>query len=123
MRNHKDLRAFILADELVIEIYQLTKSFPLEEQFGITFQIRKAAVSITSNIVEGCSRESQKEFHRFLEIAYSSLRELHYQVDLAMRLGFSKNQNFESWLSKANETEKVLGGLMRKMRCNDLKNV
>lgn len=116
MRNHNNLRAFALADELVIEIYQLTKKFPKEERFGLTFQIRKAAISIPSNIVEGCSRETQKEFHRFLEIAFSSLKELHYQTNLAVRLGYTDNLNFESYFIKLNETEKVLGALMRKMR-------
>lgn len=116
MRDHNNLRAFALADELVIEIYQITKKFPEEERFGLTFQIRKAAISVPSNIVEGCSRETQKEFHRFLEIAFSSLKELHYQTKLAVRLGFTSHLNLEPCFIKLNEAEKVLGALMRKMR-------
>jgi len=67
MRDHNKLRAFELADELVLMIYSSTKQFPSEEKFGLTLQIRRAIISVTSNIVEGCARESQTEYHRFLE--------------------------------------------------------
>ncbi len=116
MRDHTQLRAFALADELVIEIYKITRHFPKEEIFGLTSQIRRSAVSVTSNIVEGCARESQNDYHRFLEIAYSSLRELHYQFDLASRLGFIKQPEDPTVGQKFVETEKVLGSLVRKMR-------
>jgi len=75
MRDHKKLRAFELADEIVPLVYQLTRDFPPQEVYGLTAQIRRAAISVTSNIVEGCSRESQVEYFRFLEIAFGSLRE------------------------------------------------
>jgi four helix bundle protein len=88
MRDHTKLRAFELADELTILIYRVTRDFPREEVYGLTSQMRRAAVSVPSNIVEGCARESQTEYVRFLEIAFGSLRELHYQLNLAMRLGF-----------------------------------
>jgi len=76
MRDHTKLRAFVLADEVAIFTYRETKNFPKDEIYGLTSQMRRAAVSVPSNIVEGCSRESQSEFLRFLEIAFSSLREL-----------------------------------------------
>ena len=85
MRDHTKLRAFELADELVVLIYQVTKGFPKEEVYGLTSQMRRAAVSIPSNIVEGCARESQSEYLRFLEIAFGSLRELNYQYGLAKK--------------------------------------
>jgi four helix bundle protein len=88
MREHKKLRAFELADDLVIIIYQVTRSFPKEELFGLTSQMRRAGISVPSNIVEGCARESQIEYKRFLEIAFGSLKELHYQFDLACKLGY-----------------------------------
>lgn len=88
MRDHKKLRAFELADELALFIYRKTRSFPKEEAYGLTAQMRRAAVSVPSNIVEGCARQSQTEYVRFLEIAFASLRELHYQFDLAQRLGY-----------------------------------
>ena len=85
MRKHTKLRAFELADEIALMIYRLTKGFPREEVYGLASQMRRAAVSVPSNIVEGCARESQIEYLRFLEIAFSSLRELHYQFGLAKR--------------------------------------
>jgi len=116
MRDHKKLRAFELADEVVILVYELTRDFPKEEIYGLTAQTRRAAVSVTSNIVEGCARESQMEYFRFLEIAYGSLRELDYQISLAVKLGYTTPQISEPCLSKIGETLKVLGALVLSMR-------
>jgi len=78
--------------------------------------MRRAAVSVPSNIVEGCARESQTEYMRFLEIAFGSLRELHYQFDLAERLGYFKKVDTSQSEARILETEKVLGALLRSMR-------
>ena len=115
MRDHTKLRAFELADEVVLLIYKATKSFPQDEMYGLTSQMRRAAVSVPSNIVEGCARESQVEYLRFLEIAFASLRELHYQYSLSKRLGYLEKTDCDC-VSKLIETEKVLGALMRSMR-------
>jgi four helix bundle protein len=116
VRNHTKLSAFELADELAVMIYRTTKNFPKEEVYGLTSQMRRATVSVPSNIVEGCARESQVEYLRFLEIAFASLRELHYQFDLARRLGYiDEPDDFEGDL-KMVEAEKVLGALLRSMR-------
>jgi four helix bundle protein len=119
MRDHTKLRAFELADEVTVMIYRITRAFPKEEIYGLTSQMRRAAVSVSSNIVEGCARERQTEYLRFLEISFGSLRELHYQFDLAMRLGYlghiDKTDVPELEL-KLLETEKVLGALMRSIR-------
>lgn len=116
MREHKKLRAFELADDLVIIIYQVTRSFPKEELFGLTSQMRRAGISVPSNIVEGCARESQIEYKRFLEIAFCSLKELHYQFDLACKLGYIIESDKEFCNLKLIETEKVLAALLRSMR-------
>ncbi|MCA9108109.1 MAG: four helix bundle protein, partial [Planctomycetales bacterium] len=79
MRDHSKLRAFELADSLAVETYKKTRQLPKDELFGLTSQMRRAAVSVASNIVEGCSRNSTTEYVRFLEIAYGSARELEYQ--------------------------------------------
>ena len=113
MRDHKKLRAFELADEAAILIYRLTQSFPKEEIYGLTSQMRRAAVSVPSNIVEGCSRESRLEYLRFLEIAFGSLQELHYQLRLAGRLGFVNEKGIARGDLLLNETGKVLGALIR----------
>ena len=116
MRDHTKLKAFGLADELVVVIYKITRQFPDEEKFGLVSQMRRAAISIPSNIVEGCARESQTEYLRFLEIAFSSLKELHYQFDLAVRLGYLIDNNPFVFEAKITETEKVLGALLRSRR-------
>ena len=116
MRDHTKLRAFELADAIALYTYRETKSFPKDELYGITAQMRRAAVSVPSNIVEGCSRESQTEFLRFLEIAFSSLRELHYQANLSSRLGYFDSSAYVNFDMKLTETEKVLGALIRSVR-------
>ncbi len=116
MRDHKKLKAFQLADEVAIETYKITRRFPKEELFGLTSQMRRAAVSVPSNIVEGCARESQSEYLRFLEIAFGSLRELHYQFELSGKLGYLKNCQDGKSVGKIIETEKVLSALLRAMR-------
>ncbi|MHB8791516.1 MAG: four helix bundle protein [Desulfobulbaceae bacterium] len=116
MRDHTRLKAFGLADELVLLIYQTTRQFPEQEKYGLTSQMRRAAVSIPSNIVEGCARETQSEYLRFLEIAFGSLRELHYQFDLSLRLGYFNGQDIANCEAKLVETEKVLSALLRSMR-------
>jgi four helix bundle protein len=116
MRDHTKLRAFELADQLAIEIYRVTQPFPREEQFGLTSQMRRAAVSAASNIVEGSARYTEVEYLRFLDIAFGSVRELDYQISLASRLGFLKMPYYDSIAALAQETSKVLGGLIRSLR-------
>ncbi|NBR64180.1 MAG: four helix bundle protein [Verrucomicrobia bacterium] len=116
MRDHRRLRAFELADELVLETYRLTKSLPKEEMFGLVAQMRRAALSIASNIVEGCARDSRAEYLRFLEIAFGSVRELAYQASLAERLGYFHKGEGSGFIGKIDEGEKVLSALIRSVR-------
>jgi four helix bundle protein len=118
MRDHTKLRAFELADEVAMLVYLVTAGFPKEELFGLTSQIRRAAVSVPSNIVEGCARDSEADYLRFLNIAFGSLRELHYQLNLSKRLSFLRNVDSSLLEPKVVETEKVLNGLIRALRDN-----
>ena len=118
MRDHIKLRAFELADEVAVLVYQVTAGFPREEVYGLTSQMRRAAVSVPSNIVEGCARDSQADYLRFLYIAFGSLRELHYQLSLSKRLGFLANEDSSMIEPKIVEAEKVLNGLIRALRTN-----
>lgn len=118
MRDHRKLRAFELADEVALMVYRITKQFPKDEIYGLTSQMRRAAVSVPSNIVEGCARESQTEYRRFMEIAFGSLRELHYQFDLSKRLGYINQAESENCERILIEAEKVLNALVRSVRSN-----
>lgn len=116
MRDHTKLRAFELADEVAILVYRVTAGFPRQEVFGLTSQMRRAAVSVPSNIVEGCARDSEADYLRFLNIAFGSLKEVHYQLNLSKRLGFLCVQDSNLIEPKIVETEKVLNGLIRALR-------
>lgn len=116
MRDHRKFRAFELANQVALETYRVTRRFPKEELYGLVSQMRRAAVSVPSNIVEGCARETDAEYVRFLDIAFGSLRELSYQFSLAQRLGYAEKTDADSFAAKLNENEKVLGALIRSRR-------
>lgn len=116
MRDHRKLRAFELADELALSVYRETKSFPQEERFGLTSQLRRGAVSIASNIVEGCARSSEADYNRFLDMAFGSVREVEYQLSLAARLGYVDTKVATKLEKQVDETARVLAGLLRSLR-------
>jgi len=96
MRDHRKLEVFLLADSLALLVYKHTSRFPNEEKYGLTSQLRRAAVSVAANIVEGAARISKAEFARMMVIAYGSACELDYEISLANRLGyFSSSQHQE----------------------------
>jgi four helix bundle protein len=88
MRNFRDLEVWQSSVLFVKRIYIITGSFPNEEKFGLVSQINRCAVSIPSNIAEGCSRSSQKDFSRFLQISLGSAFELETQIEIAKEIGF-----------------------------------
>jgi four helix bundle protein len=116
MRDHKKLKAFQLADVLALKVYKATAHFPKEEQYGLKAQLRKSAVSTPSNIVEGCARNTEADYLRFLDIAFGSSRELEYQVSLAFRLGYLGQDVYKELEGDSVETSKVIGGLIRSLR-------
>ena len=99
-----------------MDIYQATNNFPREEAFWLTSQLRRAAVSVASNIVEGCVRITAAEYIQFLTIAYASAREAEYQISLAERLGFLEQSQFTLLQNPSVETCKVINGLIRSLR-------
>jgi four helix bundle protein len=116
MRDHRKLRALELADRLALLVYKSTKSFPDDERFGLTAQMRRAAISIASNIVEGCARETQPDYVRFLGLAYASSCELHYQVSLAKRLEYLADGGAAELDAAASETSRVPSALIQSLR-------
>lgn len=116
MRDHRKLTAFELADKLVMQVYPLTKKFPDDERYGLSSQLRRAVISVASNIVEGCARSSEAEYLRFLEIAHSSAREICYQLSVAERLGYTGAIDGPRCTELAEETARVLAGLIRSLK-------
>jgi four helix bundle protein len=110
MKTHLDLEVWKMSMDFVENIYGLSASFPKEERYGLTSQIRRAAVSIPSNIAEGAARQSPKEFVQFLYISLGSLSEVETQLLLSQRLLFVNN--IQSHLSHAVTIKKMLNGLI-----------
>lgn len=87
MKTHKDLKVYKESIQLVIDIYDLTKDFPSDERFVLSSQLRRASISVPSNISEGATRNSSREFLRFLNISVSSLSEVETQIEIAKKTG------------------------------------
>ncbi len=115
MHNYKELKVWQKARELVKFIYKLTQKFPKEEIYSLTSQIRRAAVSIPSNIAEGAGHFSNKEFSRFLVIAYSSSCELDTQLILSYDLELINNDDLKNSASLIDEIQKMLSGLIKSL--------
>ena len=116
MRNYKNLGAWQRADELTIQIYKVTRQFPSSEMYGITSQLRRAAYSVPANIAEGCGRESNADYLRFLSIARGSLAETEYFLHLAHRLDYLSETDWNQLTAQVNQTFAALGGLMKAVR-------
>ena len=114
MRDHRRLVAFTKARALALEIYRATAQFPKEEQFGLTSQMRRSAVSIPSNLVEGCARHSERDHLRFLDMALGSASELEFQLDLAQELGLLGENRQLIGLSQ--EVVRLVSGLVNARR-------
>lgn len=112
--SHKKLDVWKKSLELVSNIYKLTNSFPREEQFGLTSQIRRASVSIISNIAEGFARSSEIERKRFLEIARSSLVEVDTQIEISKTLGYISEKNIIELKENSNHIFAMLTNLIKK---------
>lgn len=119
IRSFRDLRIWTKGIELVKKIYKITHTFPKEEMFGLTSQLRRAAVSIPSNIAEGHIRNHQKEFKQFLFISLSSLAEVETQLIIAKELGYIENIKHEAVLSDVDILGKQVRTLISKLNPNN----
>ena len=113
MRDDTKLRVFEMADNLALRIYKHSQQMPRTEQFGLAAQVRRSAVSVASNLVEGCARRTEAEYLRFIEIAYGSARELQYQVSLSSRLGFFTEKAANELTADCAALTKTLNTLIR----------
>jgi four helix bundle protein len=113
VQSYKDLVAWQKAMELVVEVYRVTTSFHRDERFGLTNQLRRAAVSIPSNVAEGQGRGPTADFVRYLRTARGSLQEVDTQIELAWRLGFLAEVERTALGQKITEVAKLINGLIR----------
>ena len=113
MKTHKDLDVWNNAMGLVTEIYKVTKSFPKEELYSLTSQIRRSAVSVPSNIAEGAGRKHDKEFAQFLFVARGSLSELETQIIIAKNLGYLEYDLCGNLIEKMNIIRRQIVGLIK----------
>jgi four helix bundle protein len=120
-KPHKKLDVWRHSMELAQRIYRITSEFPADEKFGLVSQMRRAAVSIPSNIAEGAARQGKKEFRNFLGIARGSLSELDTQAELSVLLGYLNEETTEGLTGQLTRIDQMLAGLIRKLSVKNLK--
>lgn len=114
--SYERIKAWQKAHLLALEVYTVTKTFPRQEAFGLTSQLRRAAISIPTNIAEGYARQNQKVFGTFLDTAYASLVEIKYLVRFSYEVGYVSKTKFGRLESLADEVGKVLWGYMKEVK-------
>jgi four helix bundle protein len=115
-RNYQQLIVWQKAMDLVAEVYRVSRGLPKEEQFGLSAQIRRAAISVPSNIAEGEGRGLPKEFVHFLRIAHGSLREVETQLMLMTRLGYADETTIDVVLDRCAEVGRLVNGLRKSIK-------
>lgn len=118
MKNFRDLKVWYKSHQLTLAVYKETKSFPREELYGLTSQIRRACSSIPANIDEGCGKSSNADFSRFLQIAFGSANELEYHLLLARDLEMLDDGIYTILEENLIEIKKMLASLITKIRTN-----
>jgi four helix bundle protein len=111
IRQYKKLDVYSIGKELVLRVYELLKKFPKEEQYALCDQLRRAVISVPSNVAEGLGRLSEKEQVRFIEIAYGSLLEVETQLDLAYDLGYITEEDLDGVMALIDREARLLSGL------------
>ncbi len=110
-KGHRDLIAWQKAMRLIADIYRTTRNFPREEIYGLTAQLRRAAISVPSNLAEGHGRGTRREFHQFISQARGSLVEVETQLEIARDLGYIDAQSAATLLAQASEVGRLVNGL------------
>jgi four helix bundle protein len=118
MRDFKKQKVWQKSHQLTLDIYQTTNNFPREELYGLTNQIRRSSASIPANIAEGCGRDSEADFSRFLHIAMGSATELEYHLLLAFDLGILNDCDYENLSREAIEVKRMLTSFIKKLKAD-----
>lgn len=113
--GYKHLNVWIKAHDLVLMVYKVTKNFPKEEIFGLVSQMRRCAISVPANIVEGYGRRTSKDKLQFYYIARGSLNELEYYIDLSMELCYVTNDEYNDLIVLRNDVGRLLNGLIKSL--------
>jgi len=116
MRNYEELMVWQKAHRMVMDIYRVTRDFPDDERFGLVSQLRRSAASIPANIAEGCGRNGDRDFTRFLSIAAGSASETHYHIFLAHDLKFINENEYIELDRQIREIKQMLHGFMQKLK-------
>ena len=116
MRDFHGLKVWQKAHALTLSVYRLTKSFPADERYGLTSQLRRAASSIAANLAEGCGRGGEAEFARFTQIAMGSAAETEYHLLLAKDLGYITEEHFHVATTAVQEIKRMLASLLKTVR-------
>ena len=116
MRDFRNYKVWHLSLDFVEEIYRITDSFPSEERYGLSSQMRRAAVSIVSNIAEGASRSSEIDFARFIEMSVGSTFEIETQIIVAIRLSYIEQNAADMLIDSLKNIQKILNSLLTKIR-------
>lgn len=111
-RDYKKVHAWQMIDDLVMDVYKLTRTFPKEELYGLTSQFRRAIVSAAANIVEGSGRKTDRDYLQFLGIAFSSLEEAGYYLHLSLRLGYLSEEHYKDLIERFTLAAKTLRAFM-----------
>ncbi len=119
MRDFRKLSVWEKAHLLTVEVYKATTSFPKDELYGLTSQLRRACISIPANIAEGCGREGEAEFIRFLQIAFSSACEVEYHILLAHDLKFLNKKGYEYLNGQVSEVKRMLASFIKKLKADN----
>jgi four helix bundle protein len=115
VRGYQDLKVWQVAMELVIEVYAVTRHFPSDERFGLVSQLRRAAVSVATNIAEGHERGSRREYRQFASIARASVAEVETELEIASRLGFVEAVTIAKAVEHADHISRMLTNLRRSL--------
>jgi four helix bundle protein len=115
-KPHKKLDVWLKSINLVQNIYEITKSFPKAEDYGLTSQIRRSAISIPANIAEGAARQTKKEFIQFLHMAQGSLSELDTHMEIALRLDYVQKSSIDEISVTMNDIDKMTSGLIKSLK-------
>lgn len=116
IRNYRDLAVWQRGMDIALQVYQVTKDFPPDERFGLTSQLRRAAVSVPANSAEGHARSSTKDYLRYVAIAIGSLAEAATFIELALRLGYGHVDEFRKIFEMTNEERRMLRALQKSLR-------